>query len=132
MPLDDFLHQFTEMSICRTINTSVFSFSKTWKEAQEFGSWQTPHRAGGCLNNSESFLNNPQYRLDITKDEDDLIVQLSQEDVRCKVSEQKELLVIGFHIMKVEENRKFRLHQVQESTATSDYIKTKHIFLKTK
>ena len=64
--------------------------------------------------------------------------------------DKKELLVIGFHIMNVEENRKYRLHQIQKSAATSDYIKvqepntvlniqpnnfisqTKHIFLKTK
>jgi hypothetical protein len=34
MPFDDFLHQFTELAICRVINTSMFSFSKTWNEKQ--------------------------------------------------------------------------------------------------
>ena len=80
MPFDDFLTHFSELSICRLINTSIFSLSKTWKEAQFFGSWKatsasnlevgdkepTSHkvdlrsRAGGCLNHPETFLNNPQ------------------------------------------------------------------------
>ena len=34
MPFDDFLHQFTELSICRLLNTSLFSFSKTWRESR--------------------------------------------------------------------------------------------------
>ena len=67
MPFDDFLTQFSEMSICRLINTSLFSFAKTWKESQEFGSWmngtnENLNRAGGCLNCRDTFLQNPQYR----------------------------------------------------------------------
>ena len=80
MPFDDFLTHFSELSICRLINTSLFSLSKTWKEAQFFGSWKATSassskngdndaiksdlrsRAGGCLNHPETFLNNPQYR----------------------------------------------------------------------
>lgn len=84
MPFDDFLTHFSELSICRLINTSIVSLSKTWKEAQFFGSWKATSspvqengdtadtsprskidlrsRAGGCLNHPETFLNNPQYR----------------------------------------------------------------------
>jgi calpain-5 len=67
MPFDDFLSQFSEMSICRLINTSVFSFAKTWKESCTFGSWirgesVKTNRAGGCLNHLDTFLQNPQYR----------------------------------------------------------------------
>ena len=83
MPFDDFLTHFSELSICRLINTSLFSLSKTWKEVQFFGSWKATstsssdddgaedgpknksdlrNRAGGCLNHPETFLNNPQYR----------------------------------------------------------------------
>lgn len=134
MPFDDFLHQFTDMSICRVINTSVFSFSKTWCEEQLFDAWKKSDiedRSGGCLNHPETFVNNPQYRFDITKDEDEVIVQLSQEDCRDKLVEKRKLLVIGFHIMKVEENRKYRVHKTQEGICNSDYILSKHIFLKT-
>ncbi len=48
--------------------------------------------------------------------------------------EQKEYLVIGFTILKVELNRKYRLHQrfsEAQIQGKSDYIKSKHIFLRT-
>ena len=39
---------------------------------------------------------------------------MSQQDSRSILIDKKELLVIGFHIMKVEKNRKYRLHRVQK------------------
>ena len=151
MPFDDFLVHFTEMSICRLINTSYFSMSKTWKEARFFGSWSLrkgsegeknyqPNRAGGCLNHRDTFLNNPQYRFDIPRveegDEDpqEIIVQLSQSDARSALlTDKKENKTIGFHIRQVETNRTCRLHRLPPDSEgeTSDYIKTKHIFLRT-
>ena len=119
MPFDDFLTHFTEMSICRLINTSVFSLSKTWKETQLFGSWRLgrgspedgspyiPNMAGGCLNHPDTFLLNPQYRLDMPPSEEDepqaeIIVQLSQSDARSALlTDKKENVTIGFHIMQV-------------------------------
>ena len=68
-------------------------------------------------------------RFDISNEDDAVIIQLSQSDVR-ELGQKKELLVIGFHIMRVEENRRYRLHRIQSPQVTSDYIKTKHIFLK--
>ena len=131
MPFDDFLHQFSELAICRVINTSMFSFSKTWHESRAAGSWATAtDRAGGCRNHPDSFLANPQYRFDIDKDGATVILQLSQSDVRG-LAQKTELLVIGFHIMRVELNRKYRLHRIEPPQVISDYIKTKHIFLKT-
>ncbi len=32
MSWDDFIEQFTDLSINHLINTSIFSFSKTWNE----------------------------------------------------------------------------------------------------
>ena len=59
------------------------------------------------------------FRFDIpyTDDPDDskleVIVQLSQRDARSTLlSDQRQNLVIGFHIMKVEANRRFRVHRV--------------------
>ena len=101
-----------------------------------------PDRAGGCLNHRDTFLNNPQYRFDVPEvDEDDdpseIIVQLSQSDTRgCSglASEKKKRdnITIGFHIMRVEANRLVRVHHLVPSSSvdTSDYIKTKHIFLR--
>jgi hypothetical protein len=62
---DDFVLQFTDLSICHLINTSLFSFSKTWREESVEGSWQRPGRAGGCPNHPASVLANPQFRFDI-------------------------------------------------------------------
>ena len=43
----------------------------------------------------------------------EIIVQLSQKDARSTLlSDQRQNLVIGFHIMKVEANRRYRVHQV--------------------
>ena len=59
------------------------------------------------------------FRFDIpyVDDPDDskleIIVQLSQKDARSTLlSDQRQNLVIGFHIMKVEANRKYRVHKV--------------------
>ena len=75
-------------------------------------------------------------RFDIeTKSEDetkDVIIQLSQRDSRSLLMEKKENLIIGFTILKVEFNRKYRLHQFSDEQIInkSDYIKSKHIFLR--
>ena len=46
----------------------------------------------------------------------EIIVQLSQKDARSTLlSDQRQNLVIGFHIMKVEANRKYRVHKVNYS-----------------
>ncbi len=71
MPFEDFLHQFSDFSICRIVNTSIFSLSKTWHENRHFGRWQPGpgrlDRAGGCLNNPDKVLNNPQLRYFLDK-----------------------------------------------------------------
>ena len=90
------------------------------------------------------FQRNLQYRFDVPylgEDEEsdskgdvnEIIVQLSQSDARTSIiTDRKENVTIGFHIMQVESNRKCRVHQLRPESAvtTSDYIKTKHIFLR--
>uniref|UniRef100_A0A2P2IA58 Calpain-5-like n=2 Tax=Hirondellea gigas TaxID=1518452 RepID=A0A2P2IA58_9CRUS len=53
-----------------------------------------------------------------------------QKDAREHKKDGIQHLVLGFHIMKVEVNRKYRVHRVHEAVATSDYIKTRSIFLR--
>lgn len=65
MTFDDFITNFTDLILCRLINTSYLSFHKTWEEAVMRGSWSHQveplrNRAGGCSNNKNSFLQNPQ------------------------------------------------------------------------
>ncbi|XP_047474397.1 calpain-5-like isoform X4 [Penaeus chinensis] len=136
MTFDDFVEHFTDLSICFLINTKVFSLSKTWHETVFMDAWtigirgHNSDRAGGCPNHKDSFLRNPQYRFDIREESDDVIFQLMQKDTRDRKQEGIQNLVIGFHIMKVEENRKYRVHRIHESIATSDYIRTRAIFLR--
>lgn len=65
MTFDDFIANFTDLILCRLINTSYLSLHKTWEEAVMRGSWHRHddpllNRAGGCTNNKHSFLQNPQ------------------------------------------------------------------------
>lgn len=136
MTFEDFLEHFTDLSICFLINTKFLSFSKTWQETTFFNSWtigvrgHNADRAGGCPNHKETFLRNPQYRFDVKEETDDVIFQLMQRDAREHKQEGMQNLVIGFHIMKVEENRKYRVHRIHDAVATSDYIRTRSIFLR--
>ncbi|MCL4135333.1 UNVERIFIED_CONTAM: hypothetical protein GTU68_052016 [Idotea baltica] len=136
MTFEDFVENFTDLSICFLINTSMFSLSKTWNEAQFESSWTIgvrghfSDRAGGCPNHKDSFMRNPQFRFDIKDEDDDVIIQLMQRDAREKRKEGALNLVIGFHIMKVEANRRFRVHSIHEPVSTSDYIRTRSIFLR--
>jgi len=136
MPWDDFVIQFTDVSINHLINTSLFSFSKTWKEYVSVSAWSKPDRAGGCLNHPTTFLDNPQYRFDISsKEEEEVIIQLSQMDDGTNVLIKDKLkLVIGFHLLKVETNREYRLHSriLGYDRGSSDYIRSRHIFLRKK
>jgi len=134
MPWDDFVVQFTDLSINHLINTSLFSFSKTWKEFVSLSAWTRPDRAGGCLNHPATFLDNPQYMFDInSKEDEEIIIQLSQMDDGSNVLIKDKLkLVIGFHLLKVESNREYRLHKriPGSDRGSSDYIRSRHVFLR--
>lgn len=65
MTFDDFCQYFTDLILCRLINTSYLSIHKTWEEEVMRGSWtlrQDPlrNRSGGCINHKNTFLQNPQ------------------------------------------------------------------------
>jgi len=61
IPFDDFMTEFTDLSICHLINTSYFTLRKSWHEACFSGQWTKPYRAGGCPNHA-SFPENPQVK----------------------------------------------------------------------
>lgn len=60
MTFEDFCKYFHQCAICRVVNTSYFNLKKTWHEGLAHGAWTKPERAGGCPNNKETFLKNPQ------------------------------------------------------------------------
>ncbi|XP_069748202.1 calpain-5-like [Narcine bancroftii] len=136
MSFDDFCKNFTDLVVCRVMNTSVFSFHKTWEETMVKGAWirhEDPlqNRAGGCINNRETFLQNPQYVFDVKKDMDEVLMCLQQKDIRYTRQEAKsEKLPMGFEVYRVELNRAYRMHTIQEKAASSVYINSKTIFLR--
>ncbi|KAI3380734.1 hypothetical protein SNEBB_001556 [Seison nebaliae] len=131
MEFSDFCQYFTDVAICRIVNTSFFSLRKTWSEALAIGSWSPPNRNGGCINNKSTFFNNPQYRFDISKSEDLVLINLIQHDLRYVRGQGITNLTIGFYIMKVEENRIYRLKEIKPKAGVSTYINTRSVFLRT-
>ena len=130
MEFSDFLYYFDEVSICRVINTSVLSLRKTWSESIVYGKWSRPNRAGGCVNFKGTFTDNPQYMFEIKHDSDkpdEILINLDQTSLRCLG---KNNHTIGFMIMKVEENRKYRIHKAKPKTASSTFINSRSVFLR--
>ncbi|XP_043975398.1 calpain-5-like isoform X1 [Gambusia affinis] len=136
MSFDDFLANFTDLILCRLINTSYLSLHKTWEEAVLRGSWRhhddpLRNRAGGCSNNKLSFLQNPQYGFDVKKPRDEILICLQQKDRKTAQREERgENLPIGFEIQKVELNRKYRMHVAQQKVGGSIFINSRSVFLR--
>lgn len=136
MSFTDWCQNFTNVDVCRVMNTSALSISKTWNEEMHFGSWAKHsepllNRCGGCANHKQTFLQNPQYIFDVTKDEDEVLVSLQQRDMKIHRSiGQGENLTIGFTLIKVEDNRKYRMHDIftQQAMVTSSYVNARTVF----
>lgn len=138
MSFTDWCKFFTDTDVCRLINTSLISIHKTWHEVVHFGRWtqnRDPklNRCGGCANHKPTFLQNPQYLFDITKESDEVLISLQQKDMKIhRKHGQGENLTIGFSILKVELNRKYRLHDIltQQCLHTSTYINARTVFMR--
>lgn len=71
MEFEDFCKYFTDLILCRLINTSYLSIHKIWEEAVMRGSWSRhddplKNRSGGCINHKATFLQNPQVQRSFT------------------------------------------------------------------
>lgn len=138
MAFSDWCKYFTDADVCRVINTSVISVHKTWHEVVHFGSWTKNaepllNRCGGCANHKPTFLQNPQYMFDVTKEVDEVLISLQQKDMKIhRKFGQGENLSIGFSVFQVENNRKYRLHDIltQKSLVTSTYINARTVFVR--
>jgi len=126
MHFDDFCRYFVNVSVCRVVNKSVFSVEQTWEEAKLHSGWTPPLLAGGCANFKDTFLKNPQLAFSVTKKEDDVLLSLEQ-----KISDRdKPKETIGFHIFKVEENRRTRMHEPQTVVKSSKFKNSRSIFMR--
>ncbi|XP_051512776.1 calpain-5-like [Myxocyprinus asiaticus] len=138
MSFQDWCKNFTDADVCRLINTSVLSVHKTWNEVVYFGNWSKHaeplrNRCGGCMNHRQTFLQNPQYLFDVTKEEDEVLISLQQKDMKIhRPQGMGENLTMGFAIFKVEMNRKYRMHDIitQQNVVTSTYINARTVFMR--
>ncbi|KAM4748487.1 calpain-5-like [Rhinophrynus dorsalis] len=136
MSWDDFCTHFTDLTVCRRVNTSFLSTHKTWTEERVLSAWEINSdplrdRSGGCPNNKDTYLHNPQFSFDVTLDQDCALISLEQEDRRNQRSAGGgENLPMGFFVFKVEVNRKFRLHRTASTVSSSTYINSRSIFLR--
>jgi len=128
MAFEDFCRYFSKATICHLMNTSVFSISKRWHLFKHNNEWKLGFSAGGCVTNQDSFFRNPQYAFSIKdKDDGEVMIALMQEDTRIDRDEGGKNLTIGYFIMKVEENRTYRLHSMMEKAGDSIFINMREV-----
>ncbi|XP_052084483.1 calpain-5-like isoform X2 [Mytilus californianus] len=121
MAFEDFVNYFTNVDICHLLQPS--------NENILHSEWTLTGRSGGCDFESPLFLSNPQFLFDIKEEEDTLRVSLEQHDIRLKKSHTgRTLNTIGYAIMKVEENRIYRLHIPVKVCETSEMVKSRSVF----
>jgi len=133
MLYDDFVTAFTNVAICRVVNTAFFSFDRNFFEYSFRGSWVRPDRAGGCTNNKETFLKNPQFAFTTIEDDDNgevVLMSLQQKDRRSERKEGEKNLTIGFNVFKVEKNRRTIAHEKGKTICSSTYINSRSVFLR--
>lgn len=125
MPLEDFVSNLGELTIVRLYNNNIFARGRRWKESALRGSWSVgdkgtaSDRSGGGNTGSENFLRNPQFLFQIDGPEEEVVIQMLQWDGTESSTpsfdgdrHRRRTLLIGFSIIKVEQNRKYRLHRM--------------------
>ena len=128
MSLDDFVKNFSNIVICRKLNTSHLSVHKTWRHQSARGEWKRGAMCGGCINYKDTFLTkNYQYKMTLTEP-GVVLVSLMQKDARIKRREGGGNLSVGFAILKCEENRKYRMNQTTRVAAQVTYLNSRELF----
>ncbi|KAI6209373.1 Calpain-5 [Aphelenchoides besseyi] len=144
MSWDEFMRYFTDISVCQLFNTSAsvrdptLPRPPTYSEFIAFDCWTTngvkigapADRSGGCQNFPATFCFNPQYRFDVESTGAEVMLALTQRETPPEAGKQREpFITIGLHVMRVECNRRYRIHQPINPIATSDYVGTRSIYL---
>ncbi|ETE68790.1 Calpain-5, partial [Ophiophagus hannah] len=121
MTFEDWCKNFTDVDICRIVNTSFFNLGK------ENDAWTVDKESKYPVKSLW------RYIFDVTKVEDKVLISLQQKDQRIHRKEGAgDNLVIGFEIFKVEDNREYRLHQlkIQERITNFTYLNNRTVYLK--
>ncbi|XP_062992554.1 calpain-5-like [Elgaria multicarinata webbii] len=133
MCLEDFCTHFTDIVICRRMNTARLSCRRSWLEGLQFGEWDPQKgRAGGCLNHRDTFLKNPQFFFEVPRTPDSILISLQQQDTRQLRGSDSggRNLPVGFELFRVEQNRCWRLHCIPPRLAGSTYIDSRSVLLR--
>ncbi|XP_036420969.1 calpain-1 catalytic subunit-like [Colossoma macropomum] len=111
MAYSDFKVRYSKLEICNlTPDASNSNRVSKWALQQFEGSWKVGSTAGGCINNTDTFWINPQYKITLLEEDDDpvdnekacsFLVALMQKDRRRYRKQGQELYAIGFSIYKV-------------------------------
>ncbi|CAD5119281.1 DgyrCDS7909 [Dimorphilus gyrociliatus] len=135
MDLDDFLTNFTHVYINHFVNTSFLTTIKSYKETTFHSSWTHGakgtkwDRSGGNEKHS-SFLDNPQFLFEIAAVHEGATFSLEATDIRPDMSVGASIRAIGFHIMRVADNQKYRIHEKGETIVVTKYRRVRSVYLK--
>ncbi|BHF73083.1 Calpain-6 [Sparganum proliferum] len=111
MPLLPVLQNFSGALICRLPKTGIFN---AWQLSDFHGEWHSV-RSGGSLRFRDTFLHNPQYTFELSRDTDEeVLVSLTRkhhwDTVAKTIVHDTSAPPIGFALLKVENNRQVRVH----------------------
>lgn len=129
MMFDDFCEHFTTFNTCSVVNTALLNLEKTYHPTVLFSEW-AGDTAGGCKNEA-TYMSNPQFLLQHPQG-GEVIVGLHQLDMRAERHLGHENATIGFQVMKIEENRRYRLTKPLPVVAKTSYINAREVVVKTR
>uniref|UniRef100_A0A3Q3RIV6 Calpain-5-like n=1 Tax=Mastacembelus armatus TaxID=205130 RepID=A0A3Q3RIV6_9TELE len=132
LDFEDFCRYFTDVVVCRLL---VGKVTKEEGGGEMSGSWEAQmdkrSRCGGCINHRDTFLHNPQFMFEVRDKEEEVLICLQQEDRRIQRKDGGgENLPIGFEVLKVEVNRCSRVQCVVEQAASSVYMDSRSVTLR--
>ncbi|XP_024122541.1 calpain-5 [Oryzias melastigma] len=126
MSFRDWCRNFSDADVCH-----IFTSSR----ALHFGKWirhDDPQRNRSGGRNKKTYLQNPQFVFDVTK-EMEVLITLQQKDRRIhKKTGHGQNLVIGFKVFEVELNREDRMHRLpsREPVGYARFIDSRSVFLR--
>ncbi|KAL5108993.1 Calpain-5 [Taenia crassiceps] len=127
IPLSAMVKYFTGALIARLPKTGIFG---PWSLVDYNGIWRAENSGGG-LEFRSSFLQNPQYMFEMTKEApEEVLISLNRKYTwdfeRQAIIEETSPPAIGFALLEVESNREVRAHLLSTCTVVGVHTAKKH------